>query len=283
MSTRQRFRNLFRNAPVDTQDACPQNDAPVDFPYYLHLGPWRLHPHWVFEALAYGLGFRIYLALRRRSGDPIAGPLRWSVIAAAAAGAAVGSKIFYWFEDPWQTLERWPDPAYLMAGKTIVGALIGGLIAVEWAKRHLSIRTRTGNLFAIPLAVGTAIGRIGCFLTGLEDHTFGTPTALPWGVDFGDGISRHPTQLYEIIFLLLLAAFLWRRSLEPHENGDLFKMFMVGYMAFRLLVDSIKPGVTVVGLSLLQWACAGVLLYYARDVWRWVMSAERTTAAVDHG
>jgi prolipoprotein diacylglyceryltransferase len=101
-------------------------------------------------------------------------------------------------------------------------------------------------------------------------------------VDFGDGISRHPTQLYEITFLLLLVAFLWRRSLEPHENGDLFKMFMVGYMAFRLLVDSIKPGVTVAGLSLLQWACAGVLLYYARDVWRWVLSAERPAAAVDH-
>ncbi|HXE89446.1 MAG TPA: prolipoprotein diacylglyceryl transferase family protein [Terriglobales bacterium] len=252
----------------------------MDFPFYLHLGPWKLHPHWVFEGLGYALGFRLYLLLRGRWGDPIAAPLRWSIVAAAAAGAALGSKILYWFEDPWQTLQRWPDPAYLMAGKTIVGALIGGLVAVEWAKRHLGIRARTGDLFAIPLAIGTAAGRFGCFLTGLEDHTFGTPTTLPWGVDFGDGIARHPTQLYELIFLLLLAQFLWRRSRAQYESGDLFKMFMVGYLGFRLLVDFIKPGVTVAGLSLLQWACVGVLLYYARDLKRWLRVGERPATAV---
>ena len=55
-----------------------------------------------------------------------------------------------------------------------------------------------------PIAVGLAIGRVGCFLAGLHDDTYGLPTALPWGVDFGDGTPRHPTQLYEIAVVLPL-------------------------------------------------------------------------------
>ncbi|MGH9557330.1 MAG: prolipoprotein diacylglyceryl transferase [Terriglobales bacterium] len=252
----------------------------MEFPFYLRLGPWSLHPHWVLEFLAYTVGFRIYLRLRRKQGDPVSAPVRWSVIAAAAAGAALGSKVLYWFEDPWATLANWRDPAYLLAGKTIIGGLIGGLVAVELTKRQLGVQTRTGDLFALPLALATAIGRIGCFLTGLDDHTYGIPTDLPWGVDFGDGIPRHPTQIYEIIFLLLLAVGIVRKSRRPHENGDRFKLFMVGYMGFRLLVDFLKPGVTVAGLSLLQWACVAVLVYYARDVRRWMT---RSAPAVAEG
>jgi prolipoprotein diacylglyceryltransferase len=96
----------------------------------------------------------------------------------------------------------------LMEGKTIVGGLLGGLIAVEWTKRRIGVIRSTGDDMALPLAAGMCIGRVGCFLTGLGDHTYGTPTSLPIGVDFGDGIPRHPTQLYEIAFLLALGALL---------------------------------------------------------------------------
>lgn len=58
------------------------------------------------------------------------------------------------------------------------------------SSRWLGIRTSTGDLLALPLAVGITIGRIGCFLTGLSDGTFGRPSSLPWAVDFSDGI-RH--------------------------------------------------------------------------------------------
>ncbi len=243
----------------------------MQFPVYVPLGPLRLHPHWVFEALAYAIGFRVYLRLRRRRGDAIDGGARWWVVAAAAVGAALGSKLLYWFEDPRLTLSHLSDPFYLMAGKTIVGGLIGGLVAVEWAKKQLGLKRRTGDLFALPLCVGIAIGRIGCFLTGPQDHTSGTPTALPWGINFGDGVARHPVQLYEIGFLIVLAAVLWRWSLRRHAEGDLFKGFVAGYMGFRLLVDFLKPDVRVaLGLSSIQWACVGILLYYSRDIWRWL-------------
>ncbi len=258
----------------------------MDFPYYLQLGSLRLHPHWVFEALAYAIGFRLYLRLRRSRGDPVSEDVRWWVIAAAAAGAALGSKLLYWLEEPSLTLAHWNDPAYVMGGKTIVGALVGGLICVEWAKRRLGVAVRTGDLFAVPLALGIAIGRIGCFLTGLPDHTYGTPTRLPWGVNFGDGVPRHPTQIYEIAFLIFLAGILWRLLRRPHPNGDVFKAFMVGYMGFRLLADFLKPEATLAGLSFIQWAAAAMLVYYTPDVKRWTTDTflpEPLLGRADHG
>ena len=238
----------------------------LSFPYYIHIGPLALHPHWVFESLAYLLGFRLYAWMRARSGDHLSGSNRMWVVAAAVAGAALGSKLLYWLADPAKTISNWNNLYYLMAGKTIVGGLIGGLIAVEWIKRRLDIRRRTGDLFAIPLAAGIAIGRVGCFLSGLGDDTYGVETSMAWGVDFGDGIHRHPTQLYEIAWLVLLAAWLSLLSRRRHREGDLFKTFMVGYFGFRLLIDFLKPGAALAGMTAIQWACCGVLIYYGADL-----------------
>lgn len=237
----------------------------MKFPFYFKLGSLLIHPHWVFETLAYFIGFRIYLQFRKSSGDHLSTGNRLWIVTAAAVGAALGSKLLYWFENPQLTWQNWHNPFYLMAGKTIVGGLIGGLLAVEFAKKCLAITRRTGDLFAIPLTVAIAIGRIGCFLSGLGDETYGLETALPLGLDFGDGLKRHPTQLYEIVFLSLLGLYLFFISRKPRREGDLFKTFMIGYMGFRLLVDFIKPGVRLGGLTAIQWASLGVLLYYARD------------------
>src|SRR3954451_17178744 len=161
----------------------------------LRLGPLALHPHPAFEFLAYVLGARLYRVLKRRDGDPIPDDQRWWVVAAAAVGAALGGKLPYWASDPALTLAHWHDPFFLMAGKSVVGGLVGAFLAVECAKRALGVTRSTGDLFALPLCLGIAVGRIGCFLTGLDDHTHGLPTSLPWAVDFGDGIPRHPAQI----------------------------------------------------------------------------------------
>jgi prolipoprotein diacylglyceryltransferase len=261
---------------------------------YLHLGPLTVHPHWFFETLAYAAGFRLYLWLRRRAGDHLSETNRWWVIAAATVGAALGSKLLYWLSDPRLTLGRAAalDPVFLMGGKSMVGALVGGLVAVEWAKKRLGVRRATGDLFAVPLAAGIATGRIGCFLTGLDDHTYGVPAALPWAIDFGDGVTRHPTQLYETAFLLLLIPALVALGRRPHRQGDVFKAFMVAYLAFRLWVESIKPGVFCLGLNAIQWVCAGTLVYYGRllaprllrRVWpRLLASTPATARGADEG
>jgi phosphatidylglycerol:prolipoprotein diacylglycerol transferase len=222
----------------------------VHFPVYIGLGRWSVHPHLFFELLGYGVAFALFLGLRRRDGDPVDRSQRWFVVAAALIGGVAGSRIL-----------AWPN------GKTIVGGLVGGIVAVEWAKKLRGVRTATGDLFAIPLAVGIAIGRIGCFLTGLSDDTYGNPTTLWTGVDFGDGVPRHPTQLYEVAFLaLLVAVLIWARR-KLTESGDQFRLFVIAYMAFRLGIDFLKPEPAfVLRLSLIQWACVGALAYYARDV-----------------
>lgn len=227
----------------------------MQFPVMIPLGLWHLHPHPVFESLGYFLGFRLFLWLRRRNPEPMPTINRYWAVAGAAAGGAIGSKLLYLLEDPAATLAQWHSLTYLMGGKTIVGGLLGGLIGVEVTKKFIGEGRSTGDLFTIPLAVGIGIGRIGCFLTGLSDNTYGIATSLPWGVNFGDGIYRHPTQLYEMTFLLLLAAWARWRQRVPHRSGDLFRGFMIGYLAFRLAVEFIKPYPTpYFGLSATQVA-----------------------------
>lgn len=239
---------------------------PGIFDLSFHLGPLAISPHVVLESLAYLVAFELYRRQRRGQGDFLPASVRSSVVVAAIVGAAFGSKMLGWLEDPMETLAHWRDPAFLMGGKTIVGALLGGTIAVEWTKSRMGVRRRTGDLFAMPLVVGIAIGRMGCFLAGLRDHTFGTPTALPWGVDFGDGIRRHPTQLYEVAALAVIGWLLWRLGRQPHREGDQFRAFMILYMAWRVAVDFLKPDPRWAGLGAIQWCAAAALVWYWRDI-----------------
>jgi len=176
----------------------------------------------------------------------------------------LGSKFAFWIEDPLAAFNNFPDWRHLLEGKSIVGGLLGGLIGVELAKKLTGVTTSTGDAFVLPLAVGMCVGRIGCFLSGLADHTYGNPTSLPWGVDFGDGIPRHPTQLYEIVFLALLLWLLETRGRALTESGDRFRLFMTGYLMFRLLVDAIKPVPYpyAFGLCGIQLLCIAGLAYY---------------------
>ncbi|HIW31298.1 MAG TPA: prolipoprotein diacylglyceryl transferase, partial [Candidatus Paenibacillus intestinavium] len=169
-------------------------------------------------------------------------------------------------------------------GKTIVGGLLGGLIGVELMKKRIGITRSTGDDMTLPLIMGIAIGRIGCFLTGLDDHTYGTPTTWITAIDFGDGIPRHPTQLYEILFLLLLATLLlsYKHQLRKRQslattspktlpNGAIFQLFMTSYLTFRFAIDFIKPTPhPYFGLNNMQIACLVALIYYGSLLYQWI-------------
>jgi phosphatidylglycerol:prolipoprotein diacylglycerol transferase len=231
--------------------------------------------HMLFETLAYVLGYQLYRRLRRSLGDPISQDHRWWIIATAAVGAVLGSKILGCMEQVPEIVHQWRNPAYLVSGKSIVGGLVGGWMAVEWIKRRLGITVSTGDLFAVPLALGIAIGRVGCFLAGLSDQTYGIATTLPWGVNFGDGILRHPTQLYEMAFLMAFSLALWMFLRQPHRNGDVFKLFIAGYMGWRLLVDFLKPEFRVFDLSIIQWTCVIVSIYCWHETARILTTVQR--------
>ncbi|WP_211748456.1 prolipoprotein diacylglyceryl transferase family protein [Paenibacillus sp. Marseille-Q4541] len=246
----------------------------MDFPVYLYLGSLRIHPHVLFESLSYFLGFRLYLWTRRPSG--MSGLMSLQILAGTILGAAIGAKLLFWLEDPAATWEELSRLNILWGGKTIVGGLLGGLIGVELTKRWVGWSHSTGDDFVYPLILGLCIGRIGCFLTGLDDHTYGTPTTWITGVDFGDGIYRHPAQLYEIAFLILLAAVLipfYRQSRGKgsasstrvsYTSGRMFQWFMAGYLLFRFVIEWIKPTLhPYLGLNNIQLACIAGLIYYA--------------------
>jgi len=151
------------------------------------------------------------------------------------------------------------------------------LIGIEMAKKLTGQTRSTGDAFVLPICVGLAIGRVGCFVAGLHDDTYGLPTTLPWGVDFGDGIPRHPTQLYEIGVVVALGTALHRaRFATP---GLAFKLFLSAYLLWRLVVEFLKPVPVAypLGLSGIQWTCAVALAAYLPVVAR--ARAQRPVAA----
>jgi phosphatidylglycerol---prolipoprotein diacylglyceryl transferase len=112
--------------------------------------------------------------------------------------------------------------------------------------------------------LGIAIGRLGCFFAGLPDYTYGTVTGLPWGVDFGDGIKRHPVQLYEsAAMLVFLAVFLHqiaRRSELFRRHG--FHLFVGWYGLQRFAWEFLKPYPKVLGpLNVFHLLCIVLLAY----------------------
>ena len=232
------------------------------------MAPTLLHT--LFEAAAYAVGFRLFLRERRRRALPALADREAGLAIGVGAilGAALGAKFAYWLYDPAYAFAGFPDWKRLLEGKSIIGGLLGGLAGVEIAKRLDGIRGSTGDAFVWPLMLGMGIGRIGCFLSGLDDHTAGNPTSLPWGVDFGDGVPRHPTQVYEVAFLALWAALLAWRGDRLSRPGDRFRAFMIGYLLYRLCIESIRPiPLHYFGLlSGLQLLCVAGLLYYHRDI-----------------
>ena len=218
--------------------------------------------HALFDVLAWVSAALVAMALRRFTSDafPTGGARSRGYLAALIVGAAVGAYGL-------GTLNLWLAGLPGLA-RSIEGALAGAVLAVEVYKWRQGIVGRTAALYALPLALAIAVGRVGCFFAGIDDFTYGTPTSLPWAHDFGDGVPRHPTQLYEVLFLASWAALLaWRGDRLSHP-GDRFRAFMVGYLLYRVCIEAIRPipfhyfGL----LSGLQLLCVAGLLYYHRDI-----------------
>lgn len=146
-------------------------------------------------------------------------------------------------------------------GKTIEGGIAGGWLAVIIAKRMLRISRPTGDLFALAIPVGEAIGRIACFIGGC---CYGKVWNGPWAV-FDHGAYRHPTQLYLSVLALACAVILYgveRKNL--FANGGLF---LIGGMLFcidRFIVEFYREGATMFGtLTVAQYGCMAGFVVFA--------------------
>jgi prolipoprotein diacylglyceryltransferase len=228
--------------------------------------------HGAFEYGGIALGVALYRRARAHSGlAAMTAQGSFALIAGLLIGAGLGNKLVFLIERPDLWLAYWQHGQPLRLGQSIVGGLLGGLIGIELAKELTRQPASTGDLMVLPLAAGMALGRVGCFLAGLHDDTYGLPTTLPWGVDLGDGLARHPSAVYEIVFLGGLAAALHaRRAVLAQVPGLQFKLFLSAYLLWRLLGDGLKP-VRVpyaLGLSGIQWVCIVALVLYLPLVWR---------------
>ena len=178
-------------------------------------------------------------------------------IAALVFGAGLGVYLF-------GSLNLWLSGLSGVA-RSVEGALVGGTVAIELYKWRNGISLRTGARFALPLAVGIAIGRIGCYFAGLDDFTYGTPTSLPWGHDFGDGIARHPVQLYESAAMAAFAGFYVLAVLNRNRfvvtNG--FYLVLVYYGLQRFLWEFLKPYGALIGPFTLFHLLSLSILFYA--------------------
>ncbi|QQS59317.1 prolipoprotein diacylglyceryl transferase [Candidatus Peregrinibacteria bacterium] len=235
----------------------------LEFPIGFILNEHFIPAHLLFEILAFWIGGAYYYKIRKQQKDIFTASQRLTLLLSAAIGALLGSRLLAAIEH-YELLANDFSWILFTQSKTIVGGIIGGWIAVEIAKKILKIKKSSGDLFTFPLILGIMIGRIGCALTGVSDGTAGIASNLPWAFDQGDGIARHPTAIYEMLFLGILwiiLSFLKRNY--TLKNGDIFKFFMIGYSLWRLLVEFIKPVPDLLWeLSAIQIACVCVLGYY---------------------
>jgi hypothetical protein len=208
---------------------------------HVPTAPWA---HYLFDALAWTgatLGGRWVWRRRPSSVRQLSQQTAPGYYVALALGAVAGA----WAAGSLNTLRyAIPEPSH-----SIAGALAGAIIAVElWKWRH-GIRVSTGAPFVAPLAIGVVVGRWGCLFAGLIDQTYRVPTTLPWAVDLGDGIGRHPVEIYESLAIAAFLAVYWpafaagRRWAVAHG----FHWFVLAYAVQRFAWEFLKPYPPLVG------------------------------------
>lgn len=216
--------------------------------------------HVVFDLCAWGAGLGLSLGLYRwrlrAATAEVAGKVGGGYFAALAGGAIPGA----WLAGSANSLAE-ATPAL---SHSVVGALVGAIVAVEIYKAVRGVRGSTGGVFVGSFALGVVIGRWGCLFAGLPDGTYGAPSALPWAVDLGDGIGRHPVQVYESLAMaVFLAAYLEglaRRRPWAMRRG--FYALCVWYGLTRFGWEFLKPYPTLLGpLNLFHVLCGGLVVY----------------------
>ena len=191
------------------------------------------------------------------SREKIRGEKAYMIVLSALVCGFIGSKILVVIENLDVVFKNISNIKYfLFSGKSIVGGLIGGYVGVRLIKKKLKLENvRIGNKIAPSIALGMAVGRIGCFLTGC---CYGIETNLPIGINFGDGINRIPTQLIEMIFCLILFGYLLHKQLTNKKllSGILFQELILYYFIFRFFIEFIRgTEKNILFLSIYQVIC----------------------------
>jgi phosphatidylglycerol:prolipoprotein diacylglycerol transferase len=222
--------------------------------------PTATWAHTAFDLAAWagglGLSALLYRWRLRELTQDVARKVDGGYFAALTAGAIPGA----WLAGSLNTL-RGAHPAL---SHSVVGALVGAIVAVEIYKRLRGVTGSTGGVFVGSFSLGVVIGRFGCFFAGLPDGTYGTPTRLPWAVDLGDGVGRHPVALYEsaAMAVFLAAYLLGLQRCSPWAMRRGFYAMCVWYGLQRFAWEFLKPYPTLIGpFNLFHILCGGLVAY----------------------
>jgi phosphatidylglycerol---prolipoprotein diacylglyceryl transferase len=225
------------------------------YPFVLHLGPITVTGYGLMMMAAFLMaGWAIQLELRGRGFNE---EYAADIVVAAVVGGLLGAKLWYvvWSRD-WGAL-------FHRGGFVWYGGLLGGIGAVLFNGWRLRVPPRyTMELTAAPLALGYALGRVGCFLV---NDDYGVPSTLPWAMKFPDGlppttvgqlsrfnlvfppgsnptdvVAVHPTQIYETVLMFLAFVLLWRLRGNKHGLGWRFGVYLVLAGMERFLIEFVR-------------------------------------------
>ncbi|MBP1633627.1 MAG: prolipoprotein diacylglyceryl transferase [Acidobacteria bacterium] len=229
------------------------------YPVLFRLGSLEITSFGVMVALGALLGILLLRREAARTGLDAAKITDAALI--GVLGGLAGAKLLY-------VIEHWAEPlseTLLSRGGMswfggMTGGLVAGLLAVRWQRLGLMAALSAA---APSLALGQAVGRVGCLLVGDD---YGRPTSLPWGMAFPEGLPPttarvHPTQIYEALVLLVLTVLLVRLRARGMRDRLVFASYLIGAGLSRFLIELVRVNVPVfLGLTTAQLFSIGVVL-----------------------
>jgi len=250
-------------------------------PVLFQLGPLTIHTYGTL--LAFGILLALWLAQRRAPAAGLDSDRVWNLGVYMVLAALAGAKVWLVFAD-WRYYRQNPGDILswntLQAGGVWYGGLLTAAVVLVLYARSANLQyAKLGDVYAAPLALGHAIGRLGCFSAGC---CWGKPTTMPWGVVFTNpyahqlvgtplGVPLHPTQLYEAAWEFVNVCILFSLGVGKRASGQVIGAYAFLYGCTRLTVEFFRgdPGRTPIAggaLSLMQVTSAGLILLGA---WLW--------------
>ncbi len=241
-------------------------------PVLFHLGSVPIYSFGVLMSLAFLMAGWIMQNDFARKNEPR--DLAWEIVIFSSVGGLLGARLH-------QALYHWSDfiadpSGFITSASGLVwyGGVFGGVVATLWPIRRTRVAYASAfDTGALGLAIGLAIGRVGCHLSG--DGDWGTPTALPWGVAYPNGTAPwhhppgvfvHPAALYEAVTLGLIFVLLLRLRARVAPAGALFAIYVVLSGATRFLIEGVRTNPPILlGLTEAQWT--SIALSASAAVW----------------
>lgn len=229
-------------------------------PVFLQIGPVEIRYYGLAYVLGFIIGYYILRYLLKKQNIGMTEEEYDSFIVYIALGLLLGSRIFYFvfynfgslLDDSLQFFKIW------QGGMSFHGGLIGVVTSsYVFCRRYKKDFFALADLAVIPIILGLGIGRIANFING---ELYGRITTLPWAVDFGDGIGRHPSQLYESAKCFVIFGILWIMKNKELKKGTLLWTFITLYGLFRFFIEFVREPDPQLGFVLFDFFTMGQVL-----------------------